>query len=268
MIIMETNVYQLDGRASRKMALPGIFSQQFRQDLVRRALLAEQSTRYQPQGHYLLAGMQTTAIYVGRMNAYRSGRHMGQAIRPRQKLGGGSKGDVRRIPSAVKGRRAHPHKIEKVLEERINAKEYRKALAMAVAGTSHAKAVLAKHVYEGKELPIVVEDKMESVAKTKELTKILDALKLGTELEQSHSPKLRKGLRRLSQRRQYRKSILIVANDASKINRAARNIPGVDAIDLKSLTVEKLAPGAMPRLSIWTESAVKNIEKAVETAKQ
>ena len=124
---MEASVYNIDGKAGRRTALPGIFGREYRADLVRRALLSDQSARFQPKGHYLLAGMQTTAVYVGRYSVYRTLRHVGQAIRPRQKLAKGAMGDVRRIPSAVKGKRAHPHKIEKTLVERINRKEYEQA---------------------------------------------------------------------------------------------------------------------------------------------
>ncbi len=263
---MEAEVYQIDGKSARKVALPAVFSTPYREDLVRRALLHEQSTRYQPQGHYLLAGLNTTAIYVGRMNTWRSGRHMGQAIRPKQKLGGGSKGDVRRIPSAVKGRRAHPHKIEKSLVEEINVKEYRSALGSAIAGTANSELIKARHTFDG-HAPLVIEDKIESITKSQELVKVLEALRLGADLERSHDPKVRKGLRRLSQRRHFRNSVLIIAANVDKVGRAARNIPGVQAVSVNQLRVAELAPGAKPRLAIWTEGALKALDKAVAVAK-
>ncbi|MGC9142666.1 MAG: 50S ribosomal protein L4 [Candidatus Micrarchaeia archaeon] len=262
---MEANVYNINGEIAGKLSLPSIFETPFRIDLVRRALLAEQSLRYQPQGHYLLAGLQTTAVYVGRMGAYRSGRHMGIAIRPRQKLGGGAMGDVRRIPSAVKGRRAHPHKIEKKLVELINLKEYRKAIASAIGGSA-SKEIVGK-IHKISSLPIVVEDKIESIKKTKDLIHILEKLGLKEELEKSHEPRLRKGLRRSSRRRKFRKSILIVTLNDDGISKASRNIPGVAHSKLSDLKIELLAPGAMPRIIIWDEGAVKRLEDAVKELK-
>ncbi|MGC8888653.1 MAG: 50S ribosomal protein L4 [Candidatus Micrarchaeia archaeon] len=262
---MEANVYNINGEIAGKLSLPSIFETPFRIDLVRRALLAEQSLRYQPQGHYLLAGLQTTAVYVGRMGAYRSGRHMGIAIRPRQKLGGGAMGDVRRIPSAVKGRRAHPHKIEKKLVELINLKEYRKAIASAIGGSAN-KEIVGK-IHKISSLPIVVEDKIESIKKTKDLIHILEKLGLKEELEKSHEPRLRKGLRRSSRRRKFRKSILIVTLNDDGISKASRNIPGVAHSKLSDLKIELLAPGAMPRIIIWDEGAVKKLEDAVKELK-
>jgi len=265
-MIMEADIYSLNGEISGKIALPSIFSTPFRIDLVRRALLAEQSLKYQPQGHYLLAGLQTTAVYVGRMGAYRSGRHMGIAIRPRQKLGGGAMGDVRRIPSAVKGRRAHPHKIEKKLVELINLKEYRKAIASAIGGSAN-KEVVSKVHKVNKNIPFVVDDKIESIKKSKELISILEKLGLSEELESSHEPRIRKGLRRSSRVRKFKKSILIVTLNDNGIGLASRNIPGVAHTKLSDLNIELLAPGAMPRIVIWSESAVKNLENELNKLK-
>ncbi len=264
---MNADVYQLDGKVARKEELPEVFGSAFREDIVRRALLAEQSRRYQPQGHYVMAGLQTTAVYVGEYGVYRSGRHMGIAIRPRQKLAGGAQGDVRRIPSSVKGRRAHPHKIEKVLEEKINSKEYKKAIESAIGGTANAVLVKGKHSVNHSTMPIIVEDKMEAIVKTKDLIRILKILGFEADLDKSHKPKLRAGLKRYAKSRHFRKSVLIVVSDSAKVDKAGRNIAGVDVCRLKNLTVEALAPGAKPRLTIWTEGAVKGVERAIEHAK-
>ncbi len=258
------DVYGLDGKTSKTVSLPAVFSDEFRADLVRRALLAEQSWEFQPQGHSLMAGFNTTAVYVGKYSAaYRRGRHMGQAIRPRQKLGGGAQGDVRRIPSARKGHLAHPHKIEKILREEINSKEYAKAIRSAIGGCTHAELIKQRHDVSTKSFPIVVDDKLEGITKTKDLMKVLESLGLTNDLEKSHKPKLRHGLKRNAKSRHFRNSVLIVSKTGDKINKAGRNIPGVDAINVNDLTIAKLAPGAMPRISIWTESALHAVEAAV-----
>lgn len=264
---MDANLYQLDGKVAKKIELPSLFSHDFRIDLVRRAILAEQSLRYQPQSHSLMAGLNTSALYVGEYGVYRAGRHTGQAIRPRQKLAGGGMGEVRRIPSAKKGRRAHPHKIEKILIEKMNATEYRKALESAIASTSMGTLVKAKHIIKDQTLPIVVEDKIEHVESTKDLMKILEALGLSADLEKSHDPKLRSGLRRYAHRRKFRNSVLIVVKDKSKVERAGRNIPGVDVRSISDLKVEYLVPGAQPRISVWSEGAVSGIQEAIKKAK-
>jgi len=250
------NVLNLEGGHSGTIELPEIFDNAYKPWLIQRAVLAEQSLRFQPQAHYVLAGLQTTATYYGAMHAYRSGRHMGVAIRPKQKLGGGVQGDVRRIPSAVKGRRAHPHLIEKKIHEQINKKEWQGALASAIAATSLPNNK-ATHT---KSLPIVVSDDIETIKKTKEILKVFGALGFAKILQESTEPKIRKGIRRSSRQKSYKHSLLLIVNQDKGAVKAARNIPGVSASTIKDLTISKLAPnGKEVVATIWSESAVKGI---------
>ncbi|MGC8649142.1 MAG: 50S ribosomal protein L4 [Candidatus Micrarchaeia archaeon] len=257
------DVYDVNGVSKETVELPKLFKEQVREDLIRRAVLAEETLKLQPQGHYVLAGMNTTARYYGAMYEYRSGRHRGMAIRPRQKLGGGRQGDVRRIPSAVKGKRAHPHKIEKTLIEHINTKEYQKAIKSAIAATIDSKYLKNKSI-DGVKIPIIISDDIQSFKKTKQILQLLEKLKLGADLEKSKKPQLRKGLRRLANRRHFRKSALIIVNEDKGIIKAARNIPGVDVCTLDSLKAKLLAPGGVPgRITIWSKSAINNIEQKI-----
>ena len=261
MIIMEAEVYSLDGSKKERMTLPAAFSAEYRPDLVRRAVHSEQSRRFQQQGHFVLAGLQTTAVYVGTYSGFRRGRHMGIAMRPRQKLGGGAMGDVRRIPSAVKGKRAHPHLIEKNLVERINKREYALAMESAIAGCSQNEIIRKTHPVE-MQMPMVVEDGIEKVARTKDLIKTLSSLGFSGDIDASHKPKALNGRR--SRKRRFRKSVLIVVSDAESVGKAGRNIPGVDVIGVKSLDVETLAPGASPRPTIWSKAAVAQVEASLK----
>jgi large subunit ribosomal protein L4e len=257
------NILNLQGAVKGTIEMPATFEETVREDLIRRAVLAENSLKLQPQGHSLLAGMNTTARYYGTMSSYRSGRHMGIAIRPRQKLGGGRQGDVRRIPSSVKGRRAHPHRIEKTIIERINIKEYQKAIRSSIAATANANYVLKGRKIDVK-LPLVVTDEIESIKKTKELIKVLETLKLSKDLEASKTPRIRKGLRRLASRKHFRKSLLIVVGSDKGVVKAARNIPGIDACTTSSINANLLAPGGVPgRITLWSESAVKSLASEV-----
>ncbi len=262
---MDVQLFGIDGKASKSITLPQVFSGDFRVDLVRRALSAEQSRNYQPQARDPMAGLRTTAVYVGKYSArYRTGRHMGISIRPRQKLGGGAMGDVRRIPSSVKGRRSHPQKLEKKILERINAKEYVRALESALAGCAQVRDIKQRQDFGASALPIVVDNRIEGIDKTKELVKVINALGLGNELDASHKPSRRKGIRRLARQRHFRKSMLIVAKNIDNVGRAGRNIAGVDVCTVDRLTVGKLAPGSTPRITIWSEDAISGVEKALQ----
>lgn len=253
---MESEILSLDGKSKGKIELPSVFEEVVRTDLIQRAVVAENTRRLQPQAHYPLAGMNTTATYYGTMNAYRSGRHMGIAIRPRQKLGGGAQGQVRRIPSAVKGKRAHPHLVEKIITEQINKREYQKALASAISATAKTTRT-----------PIIVENGIESIKKTKEMLKLLNGLNnryITEKINEDKKPRLKKGVRRSSLRKHYKKSILLVlGNDTSAI-RAARNIAGVDACAVSKITANLLAPGGAPgRVTVWSEQAIKGLEESI-----
>ncbi len=252
------NILDLKGAVKGSVQRPAAFGESIRPEIILRAAVAEQTMKLQPQGHFLLAGMQTSAKYYGAMGSYRTGRHMGIAIRPRQKLGGGRQGDVRRIPSAVKGKRAHPHMIEKTLVERINKKEYQKAVASAIAATA-----LKDYVKASKDLPIVLSDDVQALKKTKDVIRLIEALGLGAQLE-NDGPRIKRGIRRSAVQRRYKRTALFIVKSDNGISRAARNIPGVDVCRTDSLKVNLLAPGGRPgRLVIWSESAAKSIDEDI-----
>lgn len=259
---MMVNVLSLEGKIKNTIELPSIFTGRVRQELIQRAVLAENSYKLQPQAHSTLAGMQTSARYYGRMRSYRTGRHMGIAIRPRQKLGGGIQGKVRRIPSAAKGRRAHPHQVQKMLIERINKKEYQRALASAISATaSNSLRPSQLNV----QLPIVIADDIESIKRAKDVINVFKNINLFDYINERREPHLRKGVRRSTRIRIYKKNVLLIVGKETSIMRAARNIPGVDVCDVSKITANLLAPGGVPgRLTIWSESAVNSINKAIE----
>ena len=250
---MNADVFDLNGKVLKPIELPSLFEEQVRKDLILRAIASENSYLLQPQGSYRFAGMETSAVYVGRMNVYRTGRHMGIAIRPREKLGGGVQGKVKRIPSATKGRRAHPHKVEKILNEKINKKEYQKAIASAISYT----CANAQHK------PIVVTNEIESLPKTKQVIAVLKALNLQQSLEKKK--RIRKGLRRSSKQNVYKKTVLIIVSGNAGILKSGRNIAGVDVCTTKAISANLLVPGGnSKRAVIWSENAIKNIPQDIK----
>jgi large subunit ribosomal protein L4e len=261
------NILNLEGKKSGSVELPAAFNETVRRDLISRAIHAENTGRMQPQGHYLLAGMQTTARYYGAMSSYRTGRHMGMAIRPREKLGGGVQGKVKRIPSAVKGKRAHPHKIEKVLTERINSKEYQKAIRSAIAATvnpDYARVKLDGNI----QYPLILSKEIEKVNKTKEIVILFKKLGLDGAIQKGKEKRKKKGIRRGAEQKKYKKTILMVLGENGAAAKAARNIAGTDICTVENLTANQLAPGGLPgRLTIWSEDAISKLDSAIKNMK-
>ncbi|MBI1973742.1 50S ribosomal protein L4 [Candidatus Micrarchaeota archaeon] len=261
---MEASTYSLDGRQQKRTVLPRVFSEPVREDLIRRASLAVLSQGFQPKGVYKWSGLETSAEYVGRRRSYRSMINIGRARLPKVKLPKGRMGDVRKVPFARKGRRAHPPKPEHVLVEKINKRERRKAVRSAIAATGVKELALARghRIPANATVPFVVEDGIESVKKAGELFAALERLGLGSELERCRETKIRAG-RGKSRGRKYRKKrgILIIVSKDGGIMRAASAIPGVEACTVNALNVDMLAPGGTPgRLALYSESALNQLD--------
>ncbi len=260
---MKANVYSLEGQAVRQVELPKAFAEPVRPDLIRRAVISEQTREYQPKGSLKEAGVQTSADYKGRKEDFGSIKNHGISRLPREKLPKGRFGRVRIVPFSVKGRRAHPPKVEKILIEKINRKEYSKAMASAIAATGRKELASERgHSVDGvKEFPLIVEDGFEKIAKTKEILKALSALGVEKDLERG---KKRKKLTGIARRRRGGvkgpRTVLVVVGDECGALKGARNLAGVDVAIVGKLKASQLAPGTHAgRLTLWTENAIKKL---------
>ena len=125
---------------------------------------------------------------------------------------------------------------------------------------------LRGHIFEA-ELPIVTENALENLEKTKQVIEALQAIGVYEDvLRAKYGRHIRAGRGKLRGRKyKHKKSILIVAGDDAPILKAARNLSGVDVATVSSLNAELLAPGAHAgRLTIWTESAIEKLEGAFQ----
>ncbi|MEM2919580.1 MAG: 50S ribosomal protein L4 [Candidatus Nitrosocaldus sp.] len=252
------NVYSLDGSKVEQVELPRVFLTPYRMDLIHRAFVHIQSRSFQPQGRDPLAGMRVSAESRGTgLGIARMARVKGEGMRRAGQAGG--------VAGVVKGRLTHPPRAEKVIVKRLNKKEKHLALCSALAATAIREVVKARghRVPDDIELPLIITDDIESIGKSKDLLKVLNALRLSDDLKRaSRSIKKRSGKARMRGRKQYiAKSILvIVKNDNNSVARAAGSIPGVEVVPVSRLSVIHLAPGGHPgRLCIWSKSAIESI---------
>ncbi len=253
MVKKSVQIYNLQGKAVRRVPLPEIFQTPLRTDVIKKAVLSSQSRRYQPQGRDPRAGERTTAESLGVGH--------GMARVPRVK--------GRRSPSSGKGalagmtvggRRAHPPKSEKKIEKSINKKERRLAVQSAVAATADEKLVASRghSTKKVRSLPLVVVDEIQGLETSSDVKNAFLQLGLWNDVERvKKGIKVRAGRGKTRGRRLKKgKAPLVVVEEDMGIVRAARNLPGVDVTLLQNLNAELLAPGTHPgRLTLWSESA-------------
>jgi large subunit ribosomal protein L4e len=248
-------IFNLKGKSTTKTTLPTAFSTPLRPDVVKRAVLAIQSRRRQPQGRDPMAGKRTSAESRG--------TGMGMARIPRIKGGGGTAAFA---PGTVGGRQAHPPKAETKIVKRIPKKEARLALLSAIAATASKETVAQRghEVEDVPQFPMIVTDEMEALTKTKEVEEAL--LNLGVMLDinrvkDSRNIRAGKGKHRGRKMKQAVGPLVVVAENHG-ITEAASNIPGLDVVTVKNLNTELLAPGThMGRLTLWTSGAVEQLDK-------
>lgn len=248
-------IFNLQGKPIGRTTLPDVFATPFRPDVIKRAVLAIQSSRRQPQGRDPMAGKRTSAESRG--------TGLGIARVPRIKGGGGR---AALAPSTVGGRQPHPPRAEKKIVKRIPKKEAHLALFSAIAATASKDAIaLRGHRIEGiPEVPLIVTDSIEELTKTSELEAALANLGVLSDLDRvKDSRKIRagKGKRRGRKMKQAIGPLIVVAENKG-IFHAASNLPGVDAAMIKNLNAEILAPGTHAgRLTLWTNGAIERLGK-------
>jgi large subunit ribosomal protein L4e len=248
-------IFNLEGKPIGKIELPPIFGTALRPDVIKRAVLAIQSNRFQPQGRDPMAGKRTTAESRG--------VNLGIARIPRIK-GGAGRGAL--APGTVGGRIAHPPVSAKKIIKRIPKREKRLALLSAIAATASKEAVaLRNHSIEDvPQIPLIVTDNLAELKKAKEVEEALVHLGVFSDIYRvKESRKIRAGKGK-NRGRKIKQAVgpLIVVTENKGIMEAARNIPGVNVVAVNSLNAEILAPGTHPgRLTIWTSSAVKRLNE-------
>jgi large subunit ribosomal protein L4e len=113
----------------------------------------------------------------------------------------------------------------------------------------------------------VVEDAIQTITKTRTLREFFERVGLGEELARTARRKVRAGKGKRRGRR-YRVKIgpLIVITRDEGVWRAARNLPGVDVLQVGDVCTECLAPGGHPgRLVVWSASAFDKLAKLFPT---
>src|SRR5512137_898507 len=219
-------IFNLQGKASGKTTLPAIFSTPLRPDVIKRAVLAIQSNRLQPQGRDPMAGKKTTA----------ESRGTGSAIARVPRMKGGGRAAF--APSTVKGRQPHPPRSEKIIVKNIPKKEAKLALTSAIAATAEKEYVAGRgHKIDAVVgLPLIIDNAFETLSKAQEVEEIFSKLGFDAELTRvrdSRNVRAGKGKHRGRKMKQAVGPLIVVAENKGIVN-AAGNIPGVDIVTVNN----------------------------------
>lgn len=260
---MKTKIYTIDAKQGKEITLPECFNQVVRNDLIQKIIEAKKVK--QPYGPNPMAGNQYSAsgVLKHHRKVWKSqyGRGMSRVPRKQMSRKGSQFNWVgATVPNTRGGRRAHPPKVISMISlPRINKKELKIALMSALSATVNTDLISKRYAsLEDKKIksaPFVIESKVTEL-KVRELLKTLKLI-LGEELYGVSIKKksIRSGLGKLRGRK-YKKNagLLLVVGNEEKIKTKSFDVQKVN-----KLSVSDLAKGGPARLTMYTETAIKEL---------
>ena len=257
---MKADIYNTDGNKSGSVELPSQFNEPLRKDLIQRAFLAIRSNKRQPYGSYPAAGQRVSAKISRRRRDFRGAYGKAISRAPRKVI-------LRRgsqfswvgafAPGTYKGRRAHAPKAYKIYDEKINKKENRKAIRSALSAVAN-EALVKQRGHLFKNLPLIIDNKLYDIKKTKDLVKFLEKIGLENELQRLNVRKVKAGQgSKRGRKYQNKKGPLFVLGKNHEVAKVLTSIHGLDCTSVNNVNIELLAPGGMPgRLTLFTKDAI------------
>jgi large subunit ribosomal protein L4e len=247
-------ILEMDGSNQNTMDLPTIFKTPYRPEVIQKVYNNLNSYSFQKQGRYPAAGQMVSAESRNTgLGIARLARAKGEGF-PRA-------GQAAGVAGVRHGRLAHPPVSWKNIYKKVNKKEKLLALCSAIAATANADLIRKRghRLSNNIQLPIIVSNEIESVAKSKDLEKILIKLGLEDDLKRTHVRRIKSVHKNDTNRRSALSVLIIVSND-DNVGRLNNSLPGIAVKTVKSVSVLDLAPGSKPaRLTIFSESAIKEL---------
>merc|ERR1712024_410818 len=257
-------VYSEKSEATDKpLCLPAVFKAPIRPDIV--SFIHHEVAKNNRQAYAVNkdAGHQTSAESWG------TGRAVARI--PRVRGGGTHRSGQGAFGNMCRGGHMFaPTKVYRRWHRRVSVQQKRYAMVSAITATGVPALVMAKghRIEETPEVPMVVSDKVQAFAKTKEAMIFMKRNKAHNDVDQVYkSQRMRAGKGKLRNRRKVqKKGPLVIYDEDQGLVKAFRNIPGVETIQVSKLNLLKLAPGGhVGRFCIWTESAFKKLDSLYGT---
>ena len=240
-----------------------------RNDIFKKAVFAENTLFRQRNGSDLMAGKKCTINVSKRRKKLRSTYGRGGSRTPKKVMW--SRGSQFRFVGAfaantVGGRRAHPPKASKIILKNVNNKEWLLALRTGLIASFNNKIVSANGQKLPNTYPMILDDSVEQIAKTKDFKEFLEKSGFNEELERTSVKKIRAGLGTMRNRtyKIKRGPLVIVSSVEKPLLKAARNVQGFDIITPELLMVSDFGMSEMPgRAVLFTKAALDEFMEVV-----
>lgn len=251
----------IDKKGEKDFDLPKNFSTKVRPDVLLKVFEVEKIYGMQPCGAMAGAGAGYSASGIVRHRRHRWKSAYGRGIsRIPRKIMSRHGAQFNWIGATVSntrgGRKPTAPKAEKVLDRKINKKEFLIAFNSALSGTVDKKSLKEKY---GKEIPsgFVFNEKILEL-KSKEFFELLKKV-FGESYEKIMKKKSVRSGRGKLRGRKYKSNagLLFVISSEEKMKRK-----GVDVVSVDELKIKDLAPnGVAGRTACFSENSIKEIEQ-------
>ena len=248
------SVFSLEGAKCGETTLPVVMTAPMRPDIVQFVHTNMNKNHRQAYSVSPWAGKRATATSWG------TGRAVARI--PRVGGGGTSRSGQGAYGNMCRGGRMFaPTKTWRRWHRKINISQKRYAVASALAACAVPALVMARghKIDDVPEIPLVIENELESKKKTSEAKDILSAIGALADVEKAaDSKKIRAGKGKARNRKYVlRRGPLIIYKTNDGVERAFRNLPGVELCCVVRLNLLQLAPGGhMGRFCIWSQAAL------------
>jgi len=254
------------GKPIKTVPLPKVFNAPVRVDLVNHVHTQMRKNNRMPHGVSPKAGHQTSAESWG------TGRAVARI--PRVRGGGTHRSGQGAFGNMCRG--GHMFGSKKVwrrIHRKVSVRQKRYAICSAIAASGSPAIVMSKghQIMRTREVPLVVDNRIESFKKTKEAVAFLKRHQAWPDVVRVYKSKRnRAGKGKLRNRRKIqRKGPLVVVHKNEGASLAFRNIPGVEVVNVDRLNLLKVAPGGhVGRFIIWSEGAFMKLGQVYGTYHQ
>ena len=252
------SVFSLSGDKSGSTPLPAVMTAPLRPDIVQFVHTNMSKNNRQAYAVSIKAGKQVSASSWG------TGRAVARI--PRVGGGGTSRSGQGAFGNMCRGGRMFaPTKTWRKWHRKINTTQKRYAVASALAATAVPALVMARghKVDEVPEIPLVLENGLESTKKTSVAKDILSKVGALDDVEKAAaSKKIRAGKGKMRNRRYtLRRGPLVIYSENDGVEQAFRNLPGVELCCVTRLNLLQLAPGGhMGRFCVWSQAALEALD--------